>query len=430
MEKRENLPQKAHTAAHSKIDERMRSERVFPLLHTTYDCDCCKKNQGYRSIDKEMVDNRRKGNKGTDMKFMMQTEDLCAGVLSVIKALPVRSAMPALEGVLIEATNEGLRLTCSDLMFQKECVLPATVEEEGKCVLKGKFLAEILRKMPNEPLVAEQEGMILKIKSGRVKQRLQCVEFDEFPIMRAKGDVVDLKVKADQLKSMIDHTVFAVSMDDSRPVLTGALIEANADMLTFVATDSFQFAMTNLHTENAGVEARTIVQGKVLTEIAKMAEETEQDVTISITKTHLTVEVNETRLTARLLDGNYIDYKRIIPKECKTRVLVNTQDLYTMTDRAQLIAREGNNSVMLHFEGDMLTMSAESFVGRGEDTMEVSIVGDPIDIAFNPKYILNILKNISDETVYIEFNSPISPCVIRPVQGDAYLYLIVPMRVY
>lgn len=374
-----------------------------------------------------MVDNRRKG---TDMKFTMQTEDLASGVLSVIKALPVRSAMPALEGVLIEATGDGLKLTCSDLMFQKECVLPATVEEEGKCVLKGKFLAEILRKMPNEPLYAEQEGMILKIKSGRVRQRLQCVEFDEFPIMRAKGDVVDIKVSAEQLKNMIDHTVFAVSMDDSRPVLTGALIEASENLLTFVATDSFQFAMTNLHTENSGVEARTIVQGKVLTEIAKMAEETEQDVTLSITKTHLTVQVNDTRLTARLLDGNYIDYKRIIPKECKTRVLVNTADFYIMTDRAQLIAREGNNSVMLHFEGDSLTMSAESFVGRGEDTMEVSIVGDPIDIAFNPKYILNVLKNVPDETVYIEFNSPISPCVIRPVQGDAYLYLVVPMRVY
>ena len=363
------------------------------------------------------------------MKFNMQTEDLANGVLSVIKALPVRSAMPALEGVLIEATSEGLHLTCSDLMFQKECFLPAAVEEEGSCVLKGKFLAEILRKLPNEPLSAEQEGMILKIKSGRVRQRLQCIEYDEFPVMKAKGDVLDLTVKAEQLRSMIDHTVFAVSMDDSRPVLTGALLEANEEQLTFVATDSFQFALTTLH-EKFGGETRTIVQGKVLNEIAKMAEETEQDVTLSITKTHLTVQVNDTRLTARLLDGNYIDYKRIIPKECKTRVLVNTADLYTMTDRAQLIAREGNNSVMLHFEGDTLTMSAESFVGRGEDTMEVSIVGDPIDIAFNPKYIINILKNIPDETVYLEFNSAISPCVIRPVQGDAYLYLIVPMRVY
>lgn len=374
-----------------------------------------------------MVDNRRKG---INMKFNMQTEDLCSGVLSVIKALPVRSAMPVLDGVLIEATKEGLHLTCSDLMFQKECFLPANVEEEGKCILKGKFLAEILRKLPNEPLYAELEGLILKIRSGRVRQRLQCIEFDEYPIMRAKGDVVDIKVNAEQLRNMIEHTVFAVSQDDSRPVLTGALIEANADLLTFVATDSFQFAMTSLHTQNSDVEKRTIVQGKVLNELAKMAEETEKDVIVSLTQTHLTVKVNDTRLTARLLDGNYIDYKRIIPKECKTRVLVDTAELLTITDRAQLIAREGNNSILMHFEGSTLTVSAESFVGRSEDTMEVSIVGDPIDIAFNPKYVINILRSVTDETVYLEFNSPISPCVIRPVQGDAYLYLIVPMRVY
>ncbi len=364
------------------------------------------------------------------MKFTMLTEDLCAGVLSVIKALPVRSAMPVLEGVMIEATQNGLHLTCSDLMFQKECDLPATVEEEGRCVLKGKFLSEILRKMPNGTLTAEQEGMILKIQSGRVRQRLQCIEFDDFPVMRAKGDAVDITVPAETLRTMIDRTVFAVSQDDSRPVLTGTLVEANEDRLTLVATDSFQFAMTTLHAEKPLAEKKTIVQGKVMTEIGKMAEETEQDVTVSLTQTHLTVKVNDSRLTARLLDGNYIDYKRIIPKDCKTRVLVNTQDLYSMTDRAQLIAREGNNSIILHFADNALTINAESFVGRGEDSMEVSIVGDPIDIAFNPRYIINILKNIPDETVYLEFNSPISPCVIRPIQGDAYLYLIVPMRVY
>ena len=101
-----------------------------------------------------------------------------------------------------------------------------------------------------------------------------------------------------------------------------------------------------------------------------------------------------------------------------------------MADRAQLIAREGNNSIVMHFEEDQLTISAESFVGKGEDTMEVHVVGDPLDIAFNPRYVINILKNIEDENVYLEFTSAISPCVVRPVQGDSFLYLIVPMRVY
>ena len=134
------------------------------------------------------------------MKFNMQTEDLQKGILSVIKALPVRSTMPVLEGVLIEATQEGVLLTCSDLMFQKECSLPATVEEEGSCVLKGKFLSEIIRKLPGGTLEAETEGNLLKIRSGRTKQRLQCVEFDEFPKMRAKGDAFALNVHALTLK--------------------------------------------------------------------------------------------------------------------------------------------------------------------------------------------------------------------------------------
>lgn len=364
------------------------------------------------------------------MKFNMQTEDLARGILSVSKALPVRSSMPVLDGILIEATNDGVHLCCSDLMFQKECFLPASVEEEGCCVLKGKFLTEIVRKLPNGPLEAESEGNLLKIKSGRVRQRLQCIEFDEFPKMQAKGDAFDLCVHALTLKKMIDRTVFAVSQDDSRPVLTGTLIETKDDLLTFVATDSFQFALTALHMDKTYPQKRTIVQGKVMSEISKMAEETEDNITVSLTQTHLTVEVKDTKLTARLLDGNYIDYQRIIPKECKTRVLVDTAELLTMTDRAQLIAREGNNSIIMHFAEDQLTISAESFVGRGEDTMEVNVVGDPLDIAFNPRYVINILKNIDDEKVYLEFNSPISPCVVRPVQGEAFLYLIVPMRVY
>ena len=364
------------------------------------------------------------------MKFNMQTEDLARGILSVSKALPVRSTMPVLDGILIEATSDGVHLTCSDLMFQKECLLPAAVEEEGSCVLKGKFLSEIMRKLPNGPLEAETEGNLLKIKSGRLRQRLQCIEYDEYPKMRAKGDAFDIQVHALTLKKMIDRTVFAVSQDDSRPVLTGTLIETNDDLLTFVATDSFQFALTALHADKVYPKKRTIVQGKVMSEISKMAEETDQDLTISLTQTHLTVEVNGSKLTARLLDGNYIDYQRIIPKECKTRVLVNTAELLTMVDRAQLIAREGNNSIVMHFSEDQLTISAESFVGRGEDSVEVNVVGDPLDIAFNPRYVINILKNIDDETVYLEFNSPISPCVVRPVQGEAFLYLIVPMRVY
>lgn len=364
------------------------------------------------------------------MKFFLDASELQNGVFSVIKALPLRSAMPVLDGILIEAKKDGIHLACSDLMFQKECFLPATVEEEGACVVKGKFFAEVLRKLPSGPITFQLEGQVLNLKSGRIRQRVQCIEYDEFPLMKVKGELYNLSMPKDVFQKMIDHTVFAVSQDDSRPVLTGALLEANEDTLSLVATDSFQFALTRFRFDHPITDRSTIVQGKVLSEIGKMADEAEETITLQLTATHITVEVGSSRLTARLLDGNYIDYKRIIPKECKTRVLVNVAILAEMIDRAQLISREGNNSIRFSFEDNTMRLNAESYLGRVEDETEVQIVGDPIEIAFNPKYFINVLKNISDEMVYLEFNSAISPCVLRPVQGEGYLYLIVPMRIY
>ncbi len=364
------------------------------------------------------------------MNFLLDVNELQNGVFSVIKALPVRSAMPVLDGILIEAKKEGIHLACSDLMFQKECTLDAAVNEEGACVVKGKFFAEVLRKLPSGSVEFTLEGQVLNLRCGRIRQRVQCIEYDEFPLMKAKGEQYDLVIKKEPFKNMIDHTVFAVSQDDSRPILTGVLLEAANDVLSLVATDSFQFAMTSYRFDREIEKRFTIVQGKVLSEIGKMAEEAEENVTVTLTPTHITVQVGVSRLTARLLDGNYIDYKRIIPKECKTRVLADVSLLTEMIERAQLISREGNNSIRFNFEDNTMQIRAESYLGRVEDEAEVQIVGDPIEIAFNPKYFINVLKNITDEKVYLEFNSAISPCVIRPVQGDSYLYLIVPMRVY
>ena len=364
------------------------------------------------------------------MKFTLDSNDLMNGVFSVIKALPLRSSMPVLDGILIEANDKGIHLACSDLMFQKEAFLDAMVAEEGSCVVKGKFFADIIRKMPDSQVEFTLEGQVLSMRCGKIRQRVQCIEYEEFPLMKVKGDAYDLSIPKDVFIKMVNHTVFAVSQDDSRPVLTGTLMESSEDTLSFVATDSFQFALMKYRFDHNISERRTIVQGKVLTEIGKMAEEAEDNVNLSLTQTHIKVEIGNTKLTARLLDGNYIEYKRIIPKECKTRILVNVENLVEMIDRAQLISREGNNSINFHFENGIMSLKAESYVGRAEDEMDVQLVGDPIEIAFNPKYLFNVLKNISDENVYMEFNTSISPCVIRPVQGDSYLYLVVPMRIY
>lgn len=364
------------------------------------------------------------------MHYYLDSNELNAGVLSVIKALSTRSALPILDGIYMEATEDGIKLMCSDLMMQKECFLPATVEQEGRCVVPGKLFSELLRKMPESIMEIKLQANTLTMRSGKTLNQVQCIEFDEFPTMKFSGDTADVKIDRLLCKNMINQTSFAVAQDDSKPILTGVFVETSENKITMVATDSYQFALNSVFIDYSLSQKSTIIPGKTISEIARMMDETQDDVTLSFTKTHIKVDLGHTALVARLLEGNYIDYKRIIPKESKTRVLINRNELFDAVERAQLVAREGNNNILLKFEGNMLYISAESYIGKLNDEIEVQLVGEDITIAFNPKFCLNILKNISDETVYFEFNNNINPCVIKPVQGDSYYYLIVPMRIY
>lgn len=364
------------------------------------------------------------------MKFMIDSKELTAGVLSVIKALPTRTAMPILEGILVEASAAGVKLKCSDLMLQKECTLPATVEEEGFAILPGKFFAEIVRKLPDAVADVCLNAKSVDISCGRAKSSIQCIEStDAFPDMRFDGDSFVVKLKSVDCRDMIAQTVFATAQDDSKPILTGVLIELK-DSITMVATDAYQFAMRSIPLSEPVEERALVIPGKSLSEIGRMMDETDEIISLTFTKTHVCVDVGSSRLVARLLDGDYIKYRQILPKEHKTRVLINRAELMESIDRAQLMAREGSNNIVMRFHGKTLSISANSFVGKTNEEMEVQINGEDIDIAFNPRFCMNILKCIEDENIYMDFTTGISPCVIRPSQGEGYYYLIVPVRIY
>lgn len=364
------------------------------------------------------------------MRFYMDAKELNAGVLSVIKALPVRTTMPILEGVFILAGKDGVKLKCSDLMLQKECTLPATVEEEGEVIVPGKLFSEIVRKLPDAIVEINQNARAIELKCGRAKSSLQCIEYEAFPEMRFSGESFTLKIDHAECRDMIFESVFATAQDESKPILTGALLEIAEDRLSIIATDAYQFAMRTTRLVEPAKPREVVIPGKSLLEIARMMEEATGDVEMIFTKTHVKVELPASCMTARLLDGDYIKYRNILPKEYKTRVLINRVELIESIDRAQLMAREGSNNIVLSFKAGKLTITANSMAGNINEEMDVQINGDEIEIAFNPKYCMNILKNIHDENVYMDFTTSISPCVVRPVQGDSYYYLIVPVRIY
>ena len=364
------------------------------------------------------------------MKLYMDVKELNAGIQSVIKAMPVRTIMPVLDGIYLEASSRGLLLRCSDLMLQKECFLPATVEEEGVCVVPGKLFGEYIRKLPDAIVQLSLEGAVLLVQSGKTQNQTQCIEYEEFPEMRFSGDAFSLTLPVPVCKKMILSTAFATSTDDSKPVLSGAYLELSGEKLTLVATDAYQFAMFSWRLPYEAEERSAILQGKALAEIARMMDEMEKEVTLTFSKTHVKVDLGHSCLVSRLLDGNYIDYKRILPKESRTRALVSRSGLLEAIDRAQLVAREGNNNIVLSISENLGTVSAQSYVGKAHEELEVQATGENIEIAFNPKYCINVLKSLEDENIYMEFNGSINPCVIRQVQDETHYYLVVPMRIY
>lgn len=365
------------------------------------------------------------------MKFVTDSKDLKGAVLSVIKAVPVRTTMNILEGIFFDAKDGKVRLKCSDLMLEKECYLSATVEEDGKAIIPAKLFSEIVRRLPDGiPATVTVEGKTMEIECGSIKMNIQIIDYEEFPEMRFTGEMYTLKIDREECKSLFLKTVFAAAQDDTKPILTGVLLELG-ESITAVATDAYQFAMSKLPLNEPTPEKKTVIPAKSMTEIAHVMDETESEtVELTFTRTHVKIDLGHTCVVARLLDGEYINYRQLIPKEYKTRALVNRAELISAIDRAQLLAREGNNNIILQFSANKISINANSFVGKVHEELETQVIGEDIEIAFNPKYCLNVLKIISDENVYFDMISGISPCVVRPVQGDNYYYLIVPVRIY
>ncbi len=363
------------------------------------------------------------------MRFLIDAQALTAGIQSVIKALPLRTSMQILEGVHVVAEGGVLRLMCSDLMLEKECRLPAAIEQEGRAIIPAKLFAEVVRRLPNETASIAVDGKSVDISCGRVQMSLQTIDYEEFPEMRFTGDTFTLRMDRAECRDLILETVFAAAQDDSKPILTGVLLELGRE-ITAVATDAYQFAMRTVPLETPTPEKTVVIPARSLLEVARMMDETEEPVDLTFTRTHVKVDIGHTVLTARLLDGDYIAYRQILPKEYKTRALINRLELIEAIDRAQLMAREGNNNIVMRFGGGRLTINANSFVGKISEEVDAQIVGDDIEIAFNPRYCMNVLKNIHDETVYFDMLTSISPCVVRPVQGNRYYYLIVPVRIF
>lgn len=380
------------------------------------------------------------------MKFVIQRDRLLASIQDVVKAISSRTAIPILTGMKIEAKEDGITLTGSDSDISIESFIPKEEDgivyveqiEPGSIVLQAKYFPEIVRKVPMNAVEIESDAQLnVTIRSGSAEFKLNGQDAEEYPQLPKLHSEDSFELPADLLKNVIKETVFAVSTQETRPLLTGVNVRVQEDQLHFVATDSHRLASRQIPVstnETALGFQNVVIPGKSLTELNKILDENQDPVEIRITNNQILFRTKHLYFLSRLLEGNYPDTSRLIPSESRTLLQIDTKELLRSIDRASLLAKENRNNVvkLVTQDSGQLEISSNSpEVGRVVEEVTVQeISGEELRISFSAKYMMDALKVIESEQVKIEFTGAMRPFLIRPTDDEDLLQLITPVRTY
>lgn len=368
------------------------------------------------------------------MKFTCNQQSLSKALNTVSKAVSTKTTMPILKGILLNATSDGvLTLSASDLDLSIEKKMDVQVESEGSIVVLSKLFSDIIRKLPNEEiLIEEKENNTVLIKTASSEFTIVGIEADEFPnIGELEETSGSLLFNKETFKNMIRKTAFAASIDESKGIIVGVLFEITTDSMNMVALDGFRMAVSRESMEN-NENRNIIIAAKILNEVNKIISETEEDCDINmiLSNKKAAILVENTKIVIRLLEGEFIKYRDIIPTANQTKLSINRSLLMESIERASLLAKEGkNNLIKLSIENNLLTITSRSEEGNVKEEIIMEKTGEDLEIGFNSKYVLDVLKAIDDEQVNMEFNTSTTPCLVKPLEGDSFEYLILPVRI-
>ncbi len=366
------------------------------------------------------------------MKFRCNSHDLLSSLQISIRAISSRSTQPILEGVLVEALEDGLKLTASDGSFTSVTRVNAVVEVEGEAVLPGKLFSDVIRKMPAGEISASMNNaFMLTLKCTGSRTNIAGQSADSYPRVEEMNEENSVTLPQSLIKDMIQRISFAIPTEDAREVLLGGYFNMQSGQIDMVGLDGFRLAMRTERVSDIENTAKAIIPLKALEEIAKlMTDDEESMVTLKFGENKLRVDLEKATLYTRLKDGEYVNYKAIIPKTFKTTIRVSTDDFSSCVERAALMAIEGkNNLIKFSIEGDKLFVTSNSEMGDVFEELDVVNTGDDIVIAFNVKYLLEFNRVITGKEIDLKFNSPVSPCVISPAEGNDFTYLVLPVRI-
>lgn len=375
------------------------------------------------------------------MQAICPRKDLFEAVQTVGRAVSGRSSLPILSHILARPKGDGtLLLTATDLEMWIECTLPARLQaslgeddETAGFTLPSRVFTEMLGALPdNDVLLDRPDGNNkTQVRCARSNFEILGLPAEEFPAPPDVTATASLTIPGDLLRDMLRQVQFAVSTDDTRPILTGVLLSVNGPTIKLVATDTHRLAVRAAHLEGAEGTATAIIPARATNELVRLVKD-EEPVHISLAQGQARFEIGTTTMVTRLLEGQFPNYERVIPSGHDRKLTLETGEFSKAVRRAAIVARDNANRVVIETEGAQLVVSAESgTVGSAHDEIEVAREGDDIQIAFNAKYLQNILDAIETEGVVVELTEPLRPAILRPIGDNAsdYLCVLMPMQV-
>ena len=363
------------------------------------------------------------------LRFSCEKALLQSAVNTTSRAVAAKSSIPALEGILLEG-GDTLTLSGYNMQTGIRTIVDAQVQSPGRIVLSARLFGEMIRKMPDDVIVfAADENLSVHLTCGDASFEILGLSADDYPELPEVDDQFSVDIRQGTLKAMINQTSFAVSTNESRPVHTGSLFEVDESGLTVVSVDGYRLAIIQREVECTR-DIRIIIPAKTLQELLKIMGGADDDVKIDANRRYVVFTSNGYTIMSRLIEGDFLNYESVIPKDKKTRVTVECKNFIDTIERASLIITERlKNPLRISFAEDRVTVRCQTPLGKVVDEFApVSMEGDAVEIGFNNRYLLDALRFSKCEKMVLEINGPLSPVKLLPEDGKDFIYLVLPVR--
>ena len=366
------------------------------------------------------------------MRFTCEKSWLVQGLNIASRTVAQKSSLSVIEGILCRA-GQNLSLTGYNMETAITFSVEADVADPGECILPSKLFGDIVRRLPEGPVtVVVDDNYKVSIRAGYASFTISAESADDYPELPDVGDGRAIRIPQRELKNLISGTIFAVSENQGRPIHTGVKFEVTANSISAIAVDGFRLARRTFHPEEAtGRELSFVVPAAGLKEVEKILTDSDENVAFTLGSKHILFQIGTATLVCRLLEGEFLDWRRVVPSNCPIKLVAHVSDLASSVDRVGLIVSEKYKSpVRCTFSNQVLNMRTATTIGAAEDRCAIAGDGRELEIGFNVRYMADALRAVPSEEVTLELTNGLSPIVLTPVDDKYdFAYMILPVRI-